>query len=157
MTLTKLFYAYKGKAMSVAEILELPECEVSVTCLRYSLKKGMSVEEAMSSKKEKYQKKWEYKGKLYTVRELSELPECKVGVKTLSSRIYDGIEVSRAVTMARKNKPPVKVENVPKNQKEEFKKIMSRPVNPLKCRYTAYANGLYKEVSKGGFFKGEED
>jgi len=81
-------YKYKGKMLTINQIVALPECEVSAVSI-YRRVLRMSVEDAMkkNGNRKCRKNKYLYKGKMLTVDELHSLDECKISLGRLYKRI----------------------------------------------------------------------
>jgi len=123
-------YSYKNKIMTVAELLALPECELSFSQLQNNLSKGIPAARAMLKKPIK---KVVYKGVLYTVFELSKKSECVVDRPCLNSRIYSGWSIKKAmVTPKRQRLKNNRLEEV--KEAPQFFKKKKKPVGPSKAQ-----------------------
>jgi hypothetical protein len=92
--------------------------------------------------------KYPYKGKMITLLEATRLPECRVSVRTVFRRKQEKPHLTIAECIKSnggyvKKVKPVKVLSDKKQEiADRNKKIMSRPINPMKCGYTALGLGL---------------
>ncbi|MFE3601374.1 type I-E CRISPR-associated protein Cse1/CasA [Streptomyces sp. NPDC059142] len=111
-------YEWRGQQYTLKALSELPECTVSYATLHSRVKRGVSVEEAMTTaaqrgpapatpgtgaqKAEKNSgrpaTRYEWRGQQYTVTELAAHPECGVSAQTLRRRLRAGMSVEDAVT-----------------------------------------------------------
>jgi len=122
-------YEYNGDSLSMADILDLPECTKSRNTIRNGLEAGKSVAELLMKDKPKKDKphknsSWHmYKGRLITISEYMEisnnpLRRCTLIKKISHGATLDSIEADYIAALP-------KVVN-----REKIKAIMSVPINP---------------------------
>lgn len=101
-------YEYQDEMLTIKQLHELAECEVTLKTLKDKLYRGQSAAEAIKLKKKPKVKKpvkkrksknkqyW-FNGLLLTARQISFDPDCEVSYITLLKRLHRGIPVEIAV------------------------------------------------------------
>lgn len=161
----KLKFNYKNRKVTLAEILDLSDDPGMTKNVLYwrLVKTGMTVEDALKQPVNNSRRKFNWYGEEKYLYEIAADKRCQVSENCLRQRLLKGWNIQQAGLTPPRNYTrrtptapriitPVKIEKTPRQeereQRERLKKIMSKPINPEKDRYTEISTRVMKEANK---------